>query len=31
MPTVGGYLYTSAIVFLTGAEVDQLLRERARS
>jgi membrane protein len=27
--TVVGYLYTSAIVFLTGAQIDQLARERA--
>ena len=27
--TLVGYLYTSAIVFLTGALIDQLARERA--
>lgn len=28
--TLVGYLYTSAIVFLVGAQVDQLLREQAK-
>jgi membrane protein len=31
MLTVVGYLYTSSIVFLTGAQIDQLARERADS
>jgi membrane protein len=29
--TLVGYLYTSSIVFLTGAQIDQLARERVKS